>query len=335
MNMRSYFVLTLLTTIGVSETFVPARAQLAEKTFSIVVGSSAGGSYDTSARLLARHLGKHLPGHPTVIVKNQPGAASMTAVRSLDVPNAKDGYTIVAFQSGLIGQSRRNPDEVPLDFRKYAWIGTMTDDLAACYMWRKPGIESIGDLKGKKLHFGASGTGTNADLYARILKNFFGVSIDLVGSYKSGTEVGLAIERGELDGQCSTWGSIPADWIDNGRITFLYKSAPKTPLTAPSLKVPYMMDLAASDRDRSIMRALVLDREVSGPYITSPDVPAERLKILREAFDKTMHDPEFLADAEKEKQPIGPKTAAQATQIVETIYALPDDIIEAARAVTK
>lgn len=337
MNMRSYLVVTFLLAAGLSDIVLPAHAQNPEKTFTIIVGSAAGGSYDTSARLLARHLGRHLPGHPSVIVKNLPGAASMTAIRSLDLDTAKNGSTIVAFQSGLIGQSRRNPEEVPFDFRKYAWVGTMTDDLAACYVWKRPGITSIEDARnaGKKLHFGASGIGINADLYARILRNLFGVPVEIVYGYKSGTDVGLAIERGEIDGQCSSWGSIPVDWLDNNRVTILYKSAAKTPSTGSALKVPNMMDLAANERDRSIVKALVFDREISGPYITSPDVPAERLKMLRDAFDKTMQDPDFLADAEKEKQPIGPKTAAQAVQIVETIYAIPDDIIEAARNVTK
>lgn len=333
MSSRFVFGMAVLSVASLTQTALPSQAQDADKTFVIVVGSAAGGSYDANARLLSRHIGKYLPGHPSVIVRNQPGAASMTAVRSLDLPSAKDGSTIVAFQSGLIGQSRLTPKEVPFDFRKYAWIGSITDDFSACYVWRKPGIDSIHDLKGRKVVFGQSGPGTNADLYARILRNFLGVSLDLVAGYKGGAETSLAIERGELDGQCSSWGSVSADWMDNHRITFLYRSSPKTPPELKELNVPTMMELAANDRDRAIIRALVLDRELARPFITSADVPAERLKILRDAFDQTMRDPEFLADAEKERQLVDPKSSAEATKVVELIYSLPDDIIEAARTV--
>lgn len=178
MNVRFYFAMAVLAGANLTQTAVASRAQDADKTFTIMVGSAAGGSYD--ARLLSRHIGKYLPGHPSVIVRNLPGAASMTAVRSLDLPSAKDGATIVAFQSGLIGQSRLTPKEVPFDFREYAWIGSITDDFSACYLWRKPGIDSINDLKGRKVVFGQSGPGTNADIYARILRSFLGVSLDLV-----------------------------------------------------------------------------------------------------------------------------------------------------------
>ena len=147
MSLRFVFGMAVLSVASLTQTALPSQAQDADKTFVIVVGSAAGGSYDANARLLSRHIGKYLPGHPSVIVRNQPGAASMTAVRSLDLPSAKDGSTIVAFQSGLIGQSRLTPKEVPFDFRKYAWIGSITDDFSACYVWRKPGIDSIHDLK--------------------------------------------------------------------------------------------------------------------------------------------------------------------------------------------
>src|SRR5581483_454145 len=168
------------------------------KTITIVVGFSPGGGFDLFARLLARHIGNFIPGHPAVVVKNMPGAGTMTAVRSLASAAPADGTTIAAFHFGLIGQSRLTPDKVPLDFRKVAWIGSISQDLSICYTWHTLGIRNLAELKARKgLHFGLTGIGTNDDIYARILKWILGVDLKQVGGYPGSTDARLAVERGE------------------------------------------------------------------------------------------------------------------------------------------
>src|SRR5579862_7038601 len=180
------------------------------KTVTIVVGFSPGGGFDVFARLLARHLGDFIPGRPTVVVRNMPGAGTMAAVRYLMTGAPQDGTTIGAFQPGLIGQSRLTPDKVPLDFRNFAWIGSISEDLSICYTWSALGLKNLAELKARKgLHFGQSGPGTNGDIFARILKQVFGLDLSEVGGYAGSADVRLAVERGELDGDCGTWSSVP------------------------------------------------------------------------------------------------------------------------------
>jgi tripartite-type tricarboxylate transporter receptor subunit TctC len=303
------------------------------KTLTVVVGFSPGGGFDLFARLLSRHIGNFIPGHPAVVVRNMPGAGTMTAVRYLATGAPKDGTTITAFTFGLIGQSRLTPDKVPLDFRKFAWIGSISEDLSICYTWHALGIKNLAELKERKnFHFGLTGVGTNDDIYARILKWIFGVDLHQVSGYPGSADARLAVERGELDGHCGAWSSVPDEWIRNKLINPVFRTAEFVPPDMPA-DVPYMMDLVASERDRAIIRVLVLDRLLGRPYIASPDVPPDRLKILRDAFDAMVKDPQFLADAEKLRLPVSPRNAQNSLNTVEAIYAAPPDIVESARKV--
>jgi tripartite-type tricarboxylate transporter receptor subunit TctC len=300
------------------------------KTITIVVGFSPGGGFDIFARLLSRHIGDFIPGHPTVVVRNMPGAGTMTAVRYLTTSAPRDGTMIAAFHFGLIGQSRLTPDKVPLDFRKFAWIGSVSQDLSICYTWYTLGIRNLAELKSRSsLHFGLTGLGTNDDLYARILKWVFGIDLHQVGGYAGSADVRLAVERGELDGDCGAWSSIPEDWILNKRINPVFRTAEFVPPDMPK-DIPSMMGLVTSQRDRAIIRLLVSDRSLGRPYIMVPDVPADRVEVVRKAFDETINDPRFLADAANLRLPISPKNAQQSEDIVQAIYDTPPDIVAAA-----
>lgn len=303
------------------------------KTLTIVVGFSPGGGFDLNARLLARYIAPHIPGSPTVIVQNMPGAGSMTSVRHLSAVAPKDGTVIDTFNFGLISQSRLTPEKVPLDFRKFAWIGSISQDLSVCYVWHTLGVKTLADLKThKNIHFGLTVVGANEDIHTRILKSVFGVDVHQVSGYPGSAEERLAIERGELEGGCGAWSSIPEDWINKHLISPVYRSADTVPPDM-SADVPYMMDLAANDRDRDIIRVLVSAGDVGRPYIAVKEVPADRIKILRDAFGATVKDPKFLADAKKERLPVSPKVGDEAVKTVEAIYAAPPDIVAAAKKV--
>ena len=314
----------------------PAAAQdfYRGKTVTILVGFSPGGGFDINARVLARHIGRHIPGNPTVVVQNMPGAGSLTAVHYLDLSAAKDGTVLDIFNFGNIGDSRLNPDKIKVDFRKFNWIGSISQDLTVCYVWHAFGVKTIADLKAKpRVHMGLTGMGSSSDTNQRILKNIFGVRIQQVAGYPGSAEQRIAIERGELDGDCGAWSSIPQEWIEGRKIVPVIRSSPSLAPDMPP-DVPYSVDIAPSERDRQVLRMLLAPTQVGRPFIASQAVPPERVRILRDAFNATMQDPQFIAEAQKLRLPISPKTGEEALKVVEEIYATPEDVVAAARKVT-
>jgi tripartite-type tricarboxylate transporter receptor subunit TctC len=317
-------------------TVAPAAAQdfYRGKTLTILVGFSPGGGFDLNARVLARHIGRHIPGNPSVIVQNMAGAGSLTAVHYLDQTAAKDGTVIDIFNFGNIGESRLNPDRIKIDFRKFNWIGSISQDLTVCYVWHAVGVKTLAELqKVSRVHMGLTGMGSSSDINQRILKNVFKVPVQQVAGYPGSAEQRIAIERGELDGDCGAWSSIPLEWIEGHKIVPVIRSGP---LFAPDMPrdVPYSVDIAPSERDRQVLRLLLASAQVGRPFIASQAVPAERARILRDAFNATMKDPQFLAELEKLRLPISPKTGEEALKIVEDIYATPDDIVQAAKKIS-
>lgn len=305
----------------------------AGKTLTILVGFSAGGGFDTNARALARHLGGHIPGNPTVVVVNMPGAASVTSILYLNNKAPADGTFIDTFNFGLLSASRLRPNLAMLDLRKYAWIGSISEDLTACYVRANLGPKTIAQLKAHgPVHFGIDGIGTSEDINERILRAVVGLDIRQVGGYAGTAEVRLAIERGELDGDCGSWSSLPDDWIKQKKINPISRSGKALPegLTAD---VPYIADLAPDGRARQIIDLLVSGGQLGRPFIAAASVPPERLKILRDAFDATMKDPAFRADLDRLRLPLSPKTADEALKTVGAIYATPPNIIEAAKKI--
>src|SRR6266478_1917385 len=267
------------------------------KTLNIVAGYSPGGGVDTNARLLSRHIAKHIPGNPNVIVTNMPGAASQTAVQYLDAKAPRDGTVMVTFNFGLITDSLLTPERVKIDFRKYNWIGSIGMDIAVCYMWGATGAKTLDDAKKMPVvHMGLTSVGTSNDINQRILKTIFGVKVQQVPGYPGSAELRLAIARGELDGDCGAWGAILPEWLEGKKIKFLISSV-----------------------------------EMGRPFIASPSVPPDRIRILRDAFNDTMKDPAFVADATKLRLPNMPRTGEEAIKIVEAIYAAPKNVVDEAR----
>jgi tripartite-type tricarboxylate transporter receptor subunit TctC len=313
----------------------PARAQdfYKGKTLTIVVGFTPGGGFDLNARLLARHMGRHIPGNPDVIVQNMPGAASLKSVLYLDTTAPRDGTVIGTFNFGQIGDSRMTPEKVKVDFRKFSWIGSISQDLTICYTWHALGIKTLAELQRHGIvHMGLTGAGTSSDVNQKILKEIFRVSVQQVAGYPGSAEERLAIERGELDGDCGAWSSIPEEWIAGAKINPVVRSAPiELPDMPPH--VPYAADIAPNGRDRDIIRLLTASGQLGRPFIASSAAPADHIAVLRAAFDETVKDPEFMADAGKLRMPVSPKSAKDAADIVQDVYATPDDIVQAGRKI--
>jgi tripartite-type tricarboxylate transporter receptor subunit TctC len=320
---------------GVLGFALPAAAQdfYKGKTLMILAGFSPGGGYDVNARLLARHIGRYIPGHPAVVVQNMPGAGSLKALQYLDAAAAKDGTVINTFNFGLIGDSRLRPEKIKVDFRRYKWIGSISQDLTVCYVWHRLGVRTLADLQQKtRVHFGSTGPGSSSDLNQRILKNIFGVRLQQVAGYPGSAEQRMAIERGELDGDCGAWSSIPEGWIKDKKISPVIRSSPATAADLPA-DVPFSVEIAPSERDRQVARLLLSSNQLGRPFLASAAVPDEPIRLLRAAFDSAVKDPAFVADAKKLRLPISPKTGDEALKIVEDVYRAPDAIVAAARKV--
>jgi tripartite-type tricarboxylate transporter receptor subunit TctC len=314
---------------------VAAHGQPAEfKSLNILVGSAAGGGYDAYARVLARHIGRHIPGQPNIVVQNMPGASSLKAVQYLDSGAPKDGSVMTAFNPGVLNESLLNADKIRFKFSDVAFVGSITRDLRACYAWGATGIKTFDELKKvAQFNMGAPAPGTSSFMNEAVLKNMFGIAVRQVTGYAGSAQQRLAIERGELDGDCGAWSSVPADWINGKRINPLVTF---TPLPIPRLApgVPFVGDLAPNQEAKDVLRLLLAPDALGRPFVMSRQVPADRLAALRAAFDATMKDAQFLAETQKLDLPVdGPVTGQEAEQIVASIYAAPPALIARAQAI--
>src|SRR4051812_11822116 len=304
------------------------------RTINIVVGSSAGGGYDMYARVLARHMSRYIAGQPNVIVQNMPGASSLKAVRYLDTGPPTDGSVITSFNPGLLNESLLSADKIGFKFTDVAFVGSITRDLRACYAWGATGIKTFEDLKKtKQFNMGAPAPGTSSYINEAVLKNMFGIAVRQVTGYAGSAQQRMAIERGELDGDCGAWSSVTPDWVANDRINPLITF---TPLPIPKLKpnVPFVGDLAATQEAKDVLDILMAADALGRPFVVSKQVPADRLAVLRAAFDRTIKDAQFLAETQKLDLPVeGPISGAEAERIVASIYAAPPAVIARAQAI--
>jgi len=302
------------------------------KTLKIAIGFPPGGGFDANARLLARYIGRHIPGRPDVIVVNTPGAASATSVAHLDVNMPTDGTVIDEFNFGLLGASLMQPDKTPFDFRHYAWIGSIAEDTTSCFVWRDNPPKSIAEMRGHHYLFGDAGAGSSEDLNTKILQRVFHLDIAEAKGYSGSAEVRLALQQGEVEGMCGSWSSVPADWLKSPKFHPLLRTSKSTP-DGMAHEVPYILDIAPGDNAQQIIRFLTAGGELGRPFIASRAVPHERVEILRRAFAAAVKDPEFLADAKSQRLPVSLHTGEEAEKIVEQLYATPPAIIDAARKV--
>jgi tripartite-type tricarboxylate transporter receptor subunit TctC len=304
------------------------------KTVRIVVGFTPGGGYDIYARALARHYGRYIPGNPTVVVQNMPGAASLKSVQYLAAGAPTDGTLITTFNPGLITQSLTSPDKVNVKFLDYAWIGNVSEDFRVCFTWNGTGIRNWQDFLAKdKLTFGNTGIGTSAYIDDRMLTDLFGVKLHAVMGYPGSADKRVAIERGELDGDCGSWTSMPEDWLRDNKVTLLIRfSRQLVPGMPPDL--PYAGDLLTDPKKKQTLNLLTAGAVIGRPYIAPRTVPPDRLAALRTAFDATMKDADFLADAAKQRLLVTPLTGGEVETFIKELYQTPSDIVAAAKVIS-
>lgn len=301
------------------------------KTVNILVGFSPGGGYDQYARLLSRHIGKYTPGNPNFIVQNAPGAGSLTAVRRVEGNLPKDGTAVVTFNPALITEGITEPERTKFNFTDVTYIGSITRDFRVCYMWGARKEKTWDDvMNAKELIFGGTAKGTGSYVNGAILRNVFGAKIRHILGFPGSAEQRLAIERGELDGDCGSFSSIGDDWIRDKKISvFVMFSPVKTP-DMPD--VPFIANFAKTEEQKNVLEILTAAGELGRPYIVSKSVPAYRVNALRQGFDATMKDKDFLAEAAKEGLPVYPVDGKEAGEIVDKIYKFPNELVQKAKA---
>ena len=333
---RALMALTAIAGLGFGA--VQAQAQSSEdfykgKTVRIVVGFSSGGGYDQYGRLFARHVNKYIAGNPATLVQNMPGAASLKALQFLDAGAPTDGTVMVTFNPGLITGSLTSPTRNPIDFRQFAWIGNIAEDIRVCFTWGARKIKTFDAfLNAEKLAFGNTGVGTSAYIDDRILQVLFGIKLRMVQGYPGSADKKLAIENGELDGDCGSWTSMPEDWLRDQKIDIHLRFS-KNLGPGMSPQIPWAFDMLKDPEKKETLRLLLSGAEIGRPFVASKQVPAYLIEALRFAFNTTMKDKEFLADAEKQKLIVGPDDGPYLEKRIAEIYATPPRIIAAAREI--
>jgi tripartite-type tricarboxylate transporter receptor subunit TctC len=309
------------------------------KTVEIYIGYSVGGGYDLYARMLARHLGKHIPGNPKVVPKNMEGAGGMRVANWLASAAPRDGSVFAAVSRAMAFEPLLGNKAAQYDGIAFTFIGSANDEVSVCVAWHTSGVATWEDALTKELVVGTSG-GVADDTYQfpALLNNMFGARFRMVSGYPGGSEINLAMERGEVQGRCGfPWSTVKAtrrSWYDEKKINLLMQFSLAKHADLPT--VPLVTDLAKTDEQRQVVK-LIFGRQVMGrPYAAPPGIPADRAAALRRAFMDTMADKEFLAEVEKAKFEVTPVSGEKIESLVLDIYkTTPPSVAEKAAAMVK
>lgn len=326
---------SLLATLAFNTPMAPLYAQERSyegKTIRFVVGFSAGGGFDTYTRAIARHIGKYIPGNPTTIVENMPGAASLIAANYLYNQAKPDGLTIGNWIGGLILQQRLGAKGIAFDAAKFEWIGAPIQIHNVCVFAKKSGITSIDKWMASKtpVKLGAEAPGSTTADIPRILMQYTKLPIQLIEGYKGVADIRLAAESGEIAGFCSSWEGIKSPWrktleAEDAVVVLQAVNKPHADLPKAALAI----DLILSDEGRQVLKTVI--QEIGGtinrPYSLPPGTPKDRVQILRKAFQATMKDREFLAEAEKSKLDINPLDGEEVEMVVSNIQKLSPSVL--------
>lgn len=333
-------MISVISALVVGGTDVQAAGSFFEgKTIRLVVGFSAGGGFDTYSRAIARHWGKHIPGNPTIVVENMPGAASLISANHLFKVARPDGLTVGNFHGNQIVNQVLGKPGVEFDAPKFEWLGVPVQDSGACALTKASGITSFEQLRNSKtpVKFGGVAPGDTTYNSAAVLKEALGLPIQLVAGYKGTAEIRIAAESGEIAGGCWQWESIKVTWrkpLDAGDIAVVLQINPKP---HPELaNVPNAIDYAKTEEARQLIKAGIHDpAAVTRPYALPPGTPKDRVQMLRKAFEDTMTDPEFVSDAKKSKLDLNPVFGGELEKTVAAFFELDAKVVGRLKEILK
>jgi len=303
------------------------------KTVQVMVGFGPGGGYDIYARTLARYMGKHIPGNPTLVPQNMPGAGTLKVANYIYNVAPKDGTVFGTFARGipmekLLGRTVGEQ----FDATKFTWVGSVTDEPSVCVFWAASGVKTWQDMKTKPWKVGGSGVTSDLDIYANVLRNMFHLPGRLITGFPGGTEVLLSMQRREVDGRCGwSWSSLISrdkHLLDQKLVTVpLQLGLEKNP-DIPD--VPLVLDQTNDPKEKAALKLIFSRQVMARPFAAPPGLPPERVKALRDAFDATMKDPDFLAEMKRLDLEVRPQSGAKVEQLVKEVYAYPADVVKIA-----
>lgn len=326
---------------GVSMTRADPIAEFyAGKTVRILVGYGTGGGYDAYARTVARHMARHIPGHPTIVVQNMPGAGSLKAVIYLYNVAPKDGTAIGHFAPGMMVEPLLGRTEgMSFDPPKLSWLGSVSRDTSVCAFMSSTGIRTWQDMQSRPFVIGSSGAGSESDVFPNVVRSLFHLPLKIVSGYGGTSDINLAMERHEVDGRCGwSWTSLLSRnkaWLTEGKINVTLQIGLERNNDPYLAQVPSIMELTPDAEQKAALKLIVSRQEIARPFAAPPGVPLDRLRALRDAFDATMADAEFLADAKRQELDVSPVSGAEVEALLKDIYASPPAVVKRAADLLK
>jgi tripartite-type tricarboxylate transporter receptor subunit TctC len=307
----------------------PAAEFYRGRTVSIIVGSGAGGGFDTTARLVARHIGRHIPGAPTVIVVNMPGGGGLVAANHVFSAAPKDGTSIGLFHEAQMMNQLTGGEGVAFDLRQFNWLGSSYDDPNVCIVRTDAPVTGFKEMIGRSAPIGVGGTGPGSNTYdaPRVLAAATGASLRAVSGYPTTNDVRVGVERGEIQGMCLGWESVKSasgQWLTDGYATVFVQNGTTPHKDLPD--VPLAVDFARDDVSRALLRLVDAPAAMAKPFALPPGVDPARVELLRTALQATYRDAAFLEEARAMRLEFQPKDAAEIQQILSEVLATPPDV---------
>jgi tripartite-type tricarboxylate transporter receptor subunit TctC len=333
---RALFAAGAIVLAPVLPTAGAAAESFAGKTVTIYVPVAPGGGYDTYARLVARHIRKHLPGQPTVIVKNMPGAGGIILAAHLYTAAAKDGTEFAVLQDANLFQQLTTNQHLPYDARRFGYLGALEKFVPMVLAWHTSPFRTFDDTKKQSMSVGSDGPGSSTDYFPRVLNAFFGTKFKVVRGYKGSADITLAIERGELDG-LSAWcydcmKAQKPDWVADNKARVLLQLALEGEPELDAKAVPKVIDLAKTAEEKQAVRLAFSGVSIARPFVAPPGLAAERLATLREALEATVKDSELVEEARRGQNNIRFTAAARMEEIVAQTYATDPALVRKVRS---
>ena len=305
----------------------------------VLVGFGPGGGYDLYARTLARYMGRHIPGNPTMVPQNMPGAGGVKVMNYLYNVAHKDGTVIATFARGLaIEPLLGHAQGMQFDATKFGWVGSVSNEVSICAYSNTSGIKTWQDMETKPSSIGASAAGADSEIFPTVLRNIFHLPAKVVTGYSNGgADIVLGMERGEVGGRCGwSWSSLLSEnkaLLDSKKINIVLQLGLEKFDGLPN--VPSVMDLPTTPQNKAALKLIVSRQSIARPFAAPPGLPADRLQALRAAFDATMKDPQFLAEAKRLNLEVRPVSGGDVEKLIKELYATPPDVVKLAAQAEK
>lgn len=328
----------LAAAVAVALSAGPASAQnaVAEfykgKTITIFIGFTAGGEYDLHGRIVARFIGKHIPGSPSVIASQMTGAGTLNLANYLYNVAAKDGTNLGVISNGLPAAQATDTEGIKFDAAKFYWIGALGPTIETMATWHTTGVTTLEQAKEKEVVAGSTGKGSVTHIMPTVMNEMFGTKFKVVTGYRGGADVNIALERGEVgarNNSWTSWKSTKPQWLKDKLIHVIAYAGP---VTKELSQVPHLQTIAKSEDDKRVLNVVFGGSYLGRPIMATPGIPTERVKALRDAFDATMKDPEFIAAAQQSNFELDPIRGVDMQKVVEDIVSTPPALAARAKA---